>query len=61
MAAVFDALPRHILQLNLSRYLSAVGADPTQSRKFFDMFDIDFTDAINQICDSGGIIVEGEL
>ena len=59
LIALFDALPRHILQLNLSRYLSAVKADTIHARKFFDMFDSDYTDAVNQICDTGGIWVEG--
>lgn len=60
IAALLDALPRHILQLNAARYLAAIGADPLRARNFFELFDADFTQAVNQICDSGGVLLESE-
>ena len=57
LAALLDALPRHILNLNLSRYLAAIGADSTKGRVFFELFDADFTQAVNQICDDGGVLL----
>ena len=48
LAALLDALPRHILQLNGARYLAAIGADPQKARQLFELFDIDFTAAANQ-------------
>lgn len=55
LAAVLDALPRHILILNLPRYLGTVGADPSKARTLFELFDTDFTQAVNQICADGGV------
>lgn len=59
LAMLLDALPRHILHLNLSRYLSSIGADPAKGPLFFDLFDEDFTRAVNQVCDARGALVEG--
>jgi hypothetical protein len=61
IAALLDALPRHILMLNLPRYLGAIGADTTKARMFFELFDADFTRAVNQICDDGKVeLLAGE-
>jgi hypothetical protein len=60
LAALMDALPRHVLTLNLPRYLSAVGADSTKAQLFFGLFDEDFTSAVNRACDLGVVDVEGE-
>jgi len=60
LAALMDALPRHVLMLNCPRYLAAIGAEPTKARLFFDLFDRDFTQAVNQICDDGGVWLEPE-
>jgi hypothetical protein len=59
LAALLDAVPRHIIQLNGPRYLAAIGADPAKARQFFDLFDLDFTNAVNRICEDGGATVEG--
>jgi hypothetical protein len=60
LAALLDALPRHILQLNGARYLAAVGADPQKARQLFELFDTDFSAAVNQIVEDGGTWIEGE-
>jgi hypothetical protein len=60
LSALLDALPRHVLILNGARYLAAIGADPQRARNLFELFDVDFTNAVNQACDDGGAWVEGE-
>ncbi len=59
LAALLDAVPRHILQLNGPRYLAGIGADPARARQLYELFDQDFTNAVNRICEDGGANVEG--
>jgi hypothetical protein len=60
MAALMDALPRHVLNLHLPRYLTEVGADATKAQIFFGLFDEDFTLAVNRVCEIGEADIIGE-
>jgi len=55
LAALLDAVPRHVLRRNLPTYLSSIDADPSRANDFYGMFDRDLTTEINAICDAGEV------
>jgi len=59
LAAVMDALARTALRMNASRYLAQIGADPERARELFDLYDADYTEMVNKVCDQDSVLLVG--